>query len=230
MIRIAPWWCGCKIVVDTLQAGLPSSSTFPCFLGSKISEQFPVCLTLVYSSGLACMHAKLLQFCLFVTTWNVACQAPLSMGFSWQKYWSEWPSPPPGDPPDPQMEPESFMSPALAAMFFTTSSTWEAHNWGLISINSLPLEVTEWPSLGQCDSTGSSGDSESFLPDRRGRAHESTPLPSPRCPSLNTFVRIWCLEPRGTFGNHDEKTSPAERLMQYLNCMELLTHSWNSHR
>ena len=35
---------------------------------------------------------------LFVTPWTVACQAPLSMGLSWQKYWSRLPFPPLGDP------------------------------------------------------------------------------------------------------------------------------------
>ena len=37
---------------------------------------------------------------LFVTPWTVACQAPLSMEFSRQEYWSEFPLPPPGDVPD----------------------------------------------------------------------------------------------------------------------------------
>ena len=37
---------------------------------------------------------------LFVTLWTVARQAPLSMGFSWQEYWSGLPRPPPGDLPD----------------------------------------------------------------------------------------------------------------------------------
>ena len=36
-----------------------------------------------------------------MTLWTVACQAPLSMGFSRQKYWSGLPFPPPGDLPDP---------------------------------------------------------------------------------------------------------------------------------
>ena len=36
-----------------------------------------------------------------VTPWTVACQAPLSMGFSRQKYWSELPFPTPGALPDP---------------------------------------------------------------------------------------------------------------------------------
>ena len=63
---------------------------------------------------------------LFVTLWTVAHQAPLSMGFSRQEYWSGLPCPPPGDIPDPGIEPESLVSPALAAWLFTTSATWEA--------------------------------------------------------------------------------------------------------
>ena len=42
---------------------------------------------------------------LFVTLWTVAYQAPLSMGFSRQKYWSGLPFPSPGDFPDPGVEP-----------------------------------------------------------------------------------------------------------------------------
>ena len=38
---------------------------------------------------------------LFATPWTVACQAPLSMGFSRQEYWSGLPFPPPGDLPKP---------------------------------------------------------------------------------------------------------------------------------
>ena len=48
------------------------------------------------------------------------------MGLSRQEYWSGWPLPLPGDLPDPEIEPESLMSPALAGGFFTTSTTWEA--------------------------------------------------------------------------------------------------------
>ena len=55
---------------------------------------------------------------LFATPWTVACQAPLSMGFSRQEYWSELPFPPPGDLPDPEIKP---VSPALAGRFFTTA-------------------------------------------------------------------------------------------------------------
>ena len=42
-----------------------------------------------------------------VTSWTVACQAPLSMGFSRPEYWSELPFSSPGDLPDPGIEPRS---------------------------------------------------------------------------------------------------------------------------
>ena len=55
------------------------------------------------------MRAKLLQSCpSHSTLWTVALQAPLSMVFSRQEYWSGSPCPPPGDLPDPGMEPTSL--------------------------------------------------------------------------------------------------------------------------
>ena len=51
---------------------------------------------------------------LFVTLWTVAHQAPLSMGFSRQEYWSGLPCPPPGDLLDPGIEPITLMSPGQA--------------------------------------------------------------------------------------------------------------------
>ena len=44
------------------------------------------------------------QSCLFVISWTVAHQVPLSIEFSRQEYWSELPFPPPGDLPDPRSE------------------------------------------------------------------------------------------------------------------------------
>ena len=61
---------------------------------------------------------------LCVAVWTVARQAPLSMGFSRQEYWSGLPCPPPGDLPDPGIEPTSLVSAELAGGFFTTSATW----------------------------------------------------------------------------------------------------------
>ena len=62
---------------------------------------------------------------LFGTVWTVVLQAPLSMGFSRQEYWSGLPFLPPGDLPDPGLEPTSLTSLALSGRFFTTSATWE---------------------------------------------------------------------------------------------------------
>ena len=56
------------------------------------------------------------------TLWTMAHQAPLSMGFSRQEYWSGLPWPPPGDLPDPVIESKSLTSPALAGKFFTISA------------------------------------------------------------------------------------------------------------
>ena len=64
---------------------------------------------------------------LFETLWTVAHQAPLSMGFSSQEYWSGLPCPSPGDLPDSRIEPVCLVSHALAGGFFTTSATWEAY-------------------------------------------------------------------------------------------------------
>ena len=62
-------------------------------------------LTVTNTCMLSCVQ-------LFATPWTVACQTPLSTGFSRQEYWSGLPCPPPGDLPDPGIEP---LSPALQA-------------------------------------------------------------------------------------------------------------------
>ena len=72
--------------------------------------------------------AALLHSRLFAILWTGARQAPLSMGFSRQEYWSGWPHPSPGDLPDPGTDPLSLKSPALTSGFFTIGATWEAPN------------------------------------------------------------------------------------------------------
>ena len=57
---------------------------------------------------------------LFGTPWTVTHQAPRSMGFCRQPYWTGLPFPLPGALPDPGMDSMSFESPALAGRFFTT--------------------------------------------------------------------------------------------------------------
>ena len=56
---------------------------------------------------------------LFATPWIVAHQVSLFMGFSRQEYWSGLPYPPPGDLPDPGIEPVSPVSLVLAGGSFT---------------------------------------------------------------------------------------------------------------
>ena len=60
--------------------------------------------------------------------WTVAHQAPLSMEFSREEYWSRLPFPPPGYLPDPGIEPSSLVSPALAGRFLTTVSPGRPDN------------------------------------------------------------------------------------------------------
>ena len=68
----------------------------------------------------------LAQSCLTlgVTPWTVACQTPLSIGFSRQVYWSELPCPPPGDLHDPGIEPGA---PALQADSLLSKP--DSHRW-----------------------------------------------------------------------------------------------------
>ena len=60
-----------------------------------------------------CMYAKSLQSCLTLCD-PMDPQSPLSKRFSRQEYWSGLLCPPPGDLPDPGIEPESLTTPALA--------------------------------------------------------------------------------------------------------------------
>ena len=56
---------------------------------------------------------------LFATLWTVTHKVPLFMRFSRQEYWSGWPCPPPGDLPNPGIEP---VSPALQVGSLPTES------------------------------------------------------------------------------------------------------------
>ena len=75
-------------------------------------------------------HFIHVQLC--ANPWIISCQAPLSMGFPRQEYWSGFPCPSPGDLPDPGIKPvslgikpTSLTSLTLAGGFFTPSATWE---------------------------------------------------------------------------------------------------------
>ena len=74
---------------------------------------FSVCLR-------ACVLSQFSHVQLSTTSWTVVRQAPLSLGFSRQEYWSGLPCPPPENLPDPGIKPTSPASPALAGRLFTT--------------------------------------------------------------------------------------------------------------
>ena len=95
-----------------------SSSTFhpPCYLPEGPCP-WHCHVTLSASSFSLCVlsHVRL-----FVTLWTIARQAPPSMGFSRQEYWSRLSHPPLIDLPDPGIKPASPSSPALEGGIFTT--------------------------------------------------------------------------------------------------------------
>ena len=92
----------------------------------------------------ACVLSHISRVQLCATSWTIAHQAPLSMGFPRQEYWSGLPCPSPGDLPNPGVEPISLMSPALAGRFFTTSTTWEALGTTFKKILTKLVEVMEF--------------------------------------------------------------------------------------
>ena len=75
----------------------------------------------------ACMLSRVQ---LLVTSWTVACQAPLSMGFSRQQHWSGLPFPSPGDLPN-----LIFASPAIGRWIVYLLATWEVPLKSLQSSN-----------------------------------------------------------------------------------------------
>ena len=78
------------------------TATLICFPKSSLSN--------LWAHDQSLNHVRL-----FVTPWAVACQAPLSLGFSRQEYRSGLPCPPPGDLPDPVIESVSPVAPELQA-------------------------------------------------------------------------------------------------------------------
>ena len=85
----------------------------------------------------ACTLSHFSHVQLYVTLWTVACQAPQSMGFSRQEYWSGLPCPPPGNLLNSGVESMPLMPPELAGVFFTTNTTWEGQLHGTAAAKSL---------------------------------------------------------------------------------------------
>ena len=75
-----------------------------------------------------CHKEEVLVALLCPILWTVDHQAPLSMGFSRQEYYSGLPCPSPGDLPNSGIKPRCLASPALAEELFTTSTTGEGRD------------------------------------------------------------------------------------------------------
>ena len=82
---------------------------------------------------------------LFATLWTAARQAPVSMGFSRREHWSGLPCPPPGDLPNPGIEPRS---PALQVDSLLSEPTAKPKNTGMCSLSLLqgifPTQESNW--------------------------------------------------------------------------------------
>ena len=79
---------------------------------SRIKDSNCALRTLVTTLLLLLLLRRFSRVRLFETLWTAAHQAPLSMGFSMQEYWSGLSCPAPGNLPDPRVKPTSLMSPA----------------------------------------------------------------------------------------------------------------------
>ena len=94
----------------------PGFHLSPALLGYR-SRGRSYCWSCSWSRGLKVKVKSLSRVQLFVTPWTIAYQAPPSMGFSRQEYWSGLPFPSPGDLPNPGIEPGSpaFQADALTS-------------------------------------------------------------------------------------------------------------------
>ena len=107
-----------------------------------------------------CYYAYVLSCVCLCDPSTVSRQAPLSMGFPRQEYWSGLPFPPPGDLPDPGIEPSSLASPVLAGGFFTTVPPGKPGWWCFLALvgsgeDSKTALATAGVSSGDGDSTNS---------------------------------------------------------------------------
>ena len=138
--RTSPWHFAAPLTPRWPEPLLPSAldgcagHTAPTHRCLKVAATVQITLFIIITRSGVCVLSCFSRVWLFATLWAAALQAHLSLGFSRQEYWSGVPFPPPGDPPDPGIEPPSLASPALAEGLFTTSATWEAQIWGILSM------------------------------------------------------------------------------------------------
>ena len=107
--------------MTTSGCGLDTAHSLPAMIEKDLVLLHPLSSQTISSNQ--CILGYFSHVQLFATTWTVALQASLSMGFSTKEYWSGLLFPAPGDLPDPGIEPVSLMLPAWAGEFLTTSAT-----------------------------------------------------------------------------------------------------------
>ena len=120
--------CICLFTLRELSLALftdiASRQVSPVPLPKGFLSEFLAFVSLPVSGMHTCMLSRFSSLQLFETLWTVAHQAPLSTGFSKQKYWSGLPFSPPGDLPDPEIKPTYLMSPVLTGGYFTTGASY----------------------------------------------------------------------------------------------------------
>ena len=94
-----------------------------------------------------CVLSRFIRVRLFVILWTLAQQAPLSMAFSRQEYWSGLPCPPPGHIPDPVIEPASPASFVLQVDSFFYIYKCIHFNWRLITLQYCSSFAIHWHEL-----------------------------------------------------------------------------------
>ena len=105
--------------------------------------------------------------CVFATLWTVAHQAPLSIGFSRQEYWSGLPYPPPGDLPDPGIKLHLLCLLHWQVGFFvflTTNATWEVQ----VTAHILPNWANQYSDLNSAGKSLVNSNLETQLGKRPG--------------------------------------------------------------
>ena len=118
LYKLLEYWVSCAIQKVLIIYFICSSMHMSISVSQFISPPFPsnnhkfvfyICdsIPFVFLSICCCYLVAKLWPALFETPWTVGLQAPLSMEFPRQAYWSKLPFPSPGDPPDPGIEPTS---------------------------------------------------------------------------------------------------------------------------
>ena len=123
------------------------------------------------------------------TSWTVAHQPPLSMGFSRQEHWSGLPFPSPGDRPDPWIKPRSpalKVDSCIAGRVFTSWATREAHSHSTSQI------CENLPYLAKRDFQFSSVMCDSLWPHGLQHARLPCPSPTPGAYSNSCPLHLWC--------------------------------------